>query len=188
MSPFEFVIVLVSIILGLGITTLLAGIADIIKHIHQTKLFAPYIIWILLVFILHIHEWWISYQLKSVTTWPLPLFLFIILYPISLYILAHLLFPVRSNDTFDTRAYYFDHYSKFFICGIVLVLLSVVHNLFITQLPWTSQVIHLFILALLVTFVVRQPAGVLPHLLMAVFFMAVLLISLFLTQDTLLIE
>jgi hypothetical protein len=100
MSPFEYVIVLVSIILGLGITTILTGLAELIKH-RQLKWYAPYIIWLFLVFVLHIHEWWESYTLKSVEVWKLPMFLFIILYPINLYVLAHLLFPSDLKSDFN---------------------------------------------------------------------------------------
>ncbi|HOX83180.1 MAG TPA: cyanophycinase [Chryseolinea sp.] len=41
MSPFEFTTVLISIILGLGITTILTGVAGRIKHFHQTIRYAP---------------------------------------------------------------------------------------------------------------------------------------------------
>src|SRR5688572_24307708 len=93
MSAFEYVIVLISIILGLGITTILTGVAELIKQSKLFILYLPHIIWIVLVFVMHIHEWWFSYELKTEAVWTLPMFLFILLYPINLYILAHLLFP-----------------------------------------------------------------------------------------------
>jgi MFS superfamily sulfate permease-like transporter len=65
MSPFEYVVVLVSIIIGLGITLVLTGIAQLLREEQRVKLFWPYLIWIGLVFVMHIHEWWITYQLKS---------------------------------------------------------------------------------------------------------------------------
>jgi hypothetical protein len=93
MTPFEYVIVLISVIIGLGITTILTGIAELIKHTKPVRFYTPYIIWIVLIFVLHIQDWWISYQYKSITIWTLQSFLLLILYPINLYILAHLLFP-----------------------------------------------------------------------------------------------
>jgi len=53
MSPFEYVIVLISIILGLGITLVLTGIAELIRKWNAIKIFWPYLIWIGLVFVLH---------------------------------------------------------------------------------------------------------------------------------------
>src|SRR5688572_17301742 len=106
MSPFEYVIVLISIILGLGITTILTGIAELIKHARPNSLYIPYSIWIVLIFVLHVQEWWISYQLKSVEIWTLQFFLLIVLYPINLYILAHLLFPAALSKEFDSKDFY----------------------------------------------------------------------------------
>src|SRR5687767_8565308 len=106
MTPFEYVIVLISIILGLGITTILTGVAELMKHTRPVSLYTPYIIWILLVFVLHIQEWWVSYQLKSVNIWELQFFLLIILYPINLYILAHLLFPGTLSTEFSSKDFY----------------------------------------------------------------------------------
>src|SRR5688572_7195506 len=128
MSPFEYIIVLISIILGLGITTILTGVAELIKHSRATVFFTPYIIWIVLVFVMHIHEWWVSYELKNITSWSLPMFLLIILYPIALYILAHLLFPNDLKEKgFDTKAFYLNNYPRLFVVTIILVILSVIH-------------------------------------------------------------
>src|SRR5690348_2390807 len=113
MSPFEYVIVLISIILGLGITTILTGIAEWIKHYRNSTLYLPYLIWIAIVFIMHIHEWWECYTLKSITVWRLPLFLFIIIYPIDLYVLAHLLFPKQQDESSDSRKFYYERYPAF---------------------------------------------------------------------------
>src|SRR5688572_25096937 len=115
MTPFEYVIVLISIILGLGITTILTGIANFIKYPPAERFYLPYAIWILLVFVLHIHEWWESYSLKSLETWKLPVFLFIILYPIALYILAHLLFPSDLRKGLLTKSFYMNNYPRIFI-------------------------------------------------------------------------
>lgn len=104
MSPFEFITVLISIILGLGITTILTGVAERIKHFSRTRLFAPYLIWIVIVFVLHIYEWWNSFTLRSIEVWSLPMFLFILLYSIVLYVLAHLLFfPSNKDQDFDAK-------------------------------------------------------------------------------------
>src|SRR6186713_233849 len=97
MSPFEYVIVLISIILGLGITTILTGVAEIIKQTSLKNLFAPYIIWVALVFVVHLQEWWVAYELKTVQVWTLHMLLFILLPPINLYIMAHLLFPTALS-------------------------------------------------------------------------------------------
>src|SRR5688572_9367202 len=121
MTPFEYVIVLISIILGLGITTILTGVAELIKHGKPLKIYTPYIIWIVLIFVLHIQDWWISYQLMSVKVWTLHFFLLVILYPINLYILAHLLFPGTLSKDFNSKEFYLTHYTRIFVGAIILV-------------------------------------------------------------------
>ena len=189
MSPFEYVIVLVSIILGLGITTILTGVADLIKHVTKRKLYAPYLIWIFLVFVLHFHEWWDSYSLRSIETWTLPIFLFIILYPINLYILAHLLFPSDTRQgTFDMEEFYWSNYPKFFISAIFLVLLSIIHNLTIEGLRLQDQIIHFSVLIISLTIVLTKTKSSLIHAAVSLLLLVIMLASLFLVRESLIIQ
>ena len=187
MTPFEYVVVLISIILGLGITTILTGIAEWIKHCRRSTLYAPYIIWIALVFIMHVHEWWESYSLKSIEVWRLPLFLFVILYPINLYVLAHLLFPRQTDEPFNAKTFYLDRYPTFFTCVLILDVLSVIHNVTIEHLPITSQAVHLVLLVTLGSVLISRTRKESIHLAVALFLLAILVTTLVFTQDTLLV-
>jgi len=182
MSPFEYVIVLISIILGLGITTLLTGVAQLIKHHERTRFYGPYLILIVLVFVLHVHEWWESYTLKSVAVWPLLLFLFIILYPINLYVLAHLLFPSNLDSGYDTRDFYHTNYRKIFLWACSLPVLSIIQNLTVSQYALSDQLGQISVLALLVTMVVVQPTRTITHLIICLILLILLLVSLFFSQ------
>ena len=44
MTPFEYVTVLISIILGLGITQIVTGVADIIHQWDKMKLYWPHML------------------------------------------------------------------------------------------------------------------------------------------------
>jgi hypothetical protein len=189
MSPFEYVIVLISIIIGLGITIVLTGIAQLIREEQRVKLFWPYLIWIGLVFVMHIHEWWITYQLKSTVAWKLPTFLFIILYPILLFILANLMFPDSwEKNNRDMKQFYFIIYQKFFGCAILLVVLSVLQNVFLSGLPLSEQIVHLIVMITLAVMLITKPKGVLAHTVVAVFLLFLLVGSLIVEQDSLLIK
>ncbi len=76
-SPFEYVTVLISIILGMGITQIVSGIAQIIHRWEQTKIYWPHLILILLLFVIHIQEWWVTYNLRTYQYWRLPVFLWL---------------------------------------------------------------------------------------------------------------
>jgi hypothetical protein len=184
MTPFEYVIVLVSIILGLGITTILTGIAELIKHRGSVSIYPPYFIWITLVFVMHIHEWWESYWLKSIVEWKLPMFLFVILYPIGLYILAHLLFPSEIRNGLSTKDFYLKIYPRIFISVMVLISLSILHNLFIGGYMLQDQILHFTLLAIMTYLVVTKVRHTLVHYMISILLLIVMLTSLILLQDT----
>ncbi len=193
MSPFEYVIVLVSIILGLGITTILTGIAELIKH-NNFRWYTPYNIWIILVFVLHIHEWWVSYSLKTVQAWHLPMFLFIILYPIILYVLAHLLFPSDPKEEFNPEEFYFKSYPRFFICAIIALVLSITTNFTVAAfevhdtLALVGQIIQGSVAIVLLVLLLTKNKNSVVHVVIAVFLLTIVIISLFVTQESLTIE
>ena len=188
MSPFEYVIVLISIILGLGITTILTGLAEIIKHGRLSGIYAPHAIWIVLVFILHVHEWWENYSLKSVTAWKLPMFLFILLYPINLYILAHLLFPSEMKSGVSSKEFYLANFPRLFMSAIILDVLSVIHNLTFLGLPFSEQVPHFAVLAILVGGIISKSKSIWLHTAIALLLLLTLITVIIITQEVFLVN
>lgn len=131
MSTFEYISVLVSIILGMGIARLVAGVAAVVARWQHVSLYGPHAVLVLLVFVLHIQEWWAFFDLRSYEAWRLPVFLFVVLYPINLYILAHLLFPVRWKRQQSLREFYELHYRKLYVFLAALIGLAILDNVFI---------------------------------------------------------
>jgi hypothetical protein len=188
MTPFEYVIVLISVILGLGITTILTGLAELIKHSKPIRLYTPYIIWIMLIFVMHIQEWWISYQLKAVEVWTLQFFLLIMLYPINLYILAHLVFPGSLSKEFSSKAFYLEYYPRIFIGTISLVILSVIHNIIIDDLPLMSQIPQAIVFVALTTVLVTKNRNTNVHFFLSVILLVLMIISFAIDQENLTIH
>jgi hypothetical protein len=178
MSAFEYVIVLISIILGLGITTILTGVAELIKQSKLFILYLPHIIWIVLVFVMHIHEWWFCYELKSESVWTLPKFLFIVLYPINLYILAHLLFPAGLSTGFTSREFYLNNYPKLFIVTIILDVQSIIHNVVLKSFPLQSQIPHVIVLAALSALVLTKTKNTAVHITVSILLLLTMIVSL----------
>jgi hypothetical protein len=119
--------------------------------------------------------------LKSVAEWPLLLFLFIILYPINLYVLAHLLFPSHEGG-FDTQEFYSSNYRKIFLWACPLPLLSIVQNLTVSHYTLVDQIGQISVLVLLLVMVVVRPVRTLTHLIICLLLLALLLTSLFYSQ------
>lgn len=150
MTPFEYVTVLISIVLGLGLTQLLSGVAEMIHHWNRVRLYWPHLLWVLLAFFLHVQEWWELYALRDMDAWRLPVFFVTILYPVNLFILARILFPAIAEDkpVVSFKDFYFQHYRKFFLLIIVLAVVSAVDDLILSGLQLSNIIVE-FSLALI---------------------------------------
>lgn len=168
MTPFEYVSVLISIILGLGITQIVTGVADVIQNWSKTTLYLPHSLWIVFVFFLHIQEWWILYEMRSITEWKLSIFLFTILYPIGLFVLARLLFPNQKPDQAVTlKAFYHANFVKYFLTALILITLSLLDNVLINHYAIQDQPIQLVLLVVLAFLVYKKPAQEWVHIALA---------------------
>ena len=187
MSPFEYIVVLISIIIGLGITTLLTGLANIIKNFRKVKVYTPYMIWIVLAFILHVYEWWETYSLIHIKNWNLPTFLYIVLYPISLFILANLLNPTLKKGNYNLREIYFRQHSGFFSCMIILALLAILQNMTIGGYSWVSQFPQMILVIIVSSFLIFKIRNTHLHLALSVLLTLSMLSLLIITRNTLII-
>ena len=102
-------------------------------------------------FFLHVEEWWVIYDLREIETWELSRFLFVILYPINLFILARILFPFGSSEAggTDFKKFYFNNYKKLFVGVMVLAVLAMLENLFISHFEIKEQFNQLILLIVL---------------------------------------
>lgn len=185
MTPFEYVSVLISIVLGLGITQIVSGVADIIHQWNKAKLYWPHLMWIAFVFFLHIQEWWVLYDLRTLSEWKLPTFLFIILYPINLFILARILFPSAGADSADFKKFYFENFRKFFAWAVILIALSLSDNILFNGYTWIDQPVHIFLLIALPYFIFKNFQQEWLHKLTVILLAALLLASMLLVEWTL---
>ena len=188
MTPFEYVSVLTSIILGLGVTQILTGIADLVHQWEKVKLYWPHLLWVVLVFVLHIQEWWITYQLHTIESWRLPTFLFFILVPVNLFILARILFPFNlQEDVIDLKVFYFENFRKFFLWTMILNVLSIITNVIVDGIS-ADQLVIVAIFCALGWVSWRNYKMEWLHKLIATSFLLALIISVITNWDTWLIQ
>jgi hypothetical protein len=120
MSEFEHLSVLISIVIGLGLTQLLT---DTHKLVQARERVAPYwlpIVWSILLFIAMVEWWWASWTFQNLQ-FNFVFYLFILLSPIALYLAVAFVLPdVEANNAqIDMRVYYFAT-SKFFFALLAL--------------------------------------------------------------------
>jgi hypothetical protein len=95
--------VVLSIILGLSITTLLRGMVSFIQHPNRTSWSAIHLGWSLWTFVSVTSVWWWQYKLTEVSLWTFPTYFFELIYCSSYYALSALLFPddIQEYDGFE---------------------------------------------------------------------------------------
>ena len=178
MSPFEYIVVLISIILGLGVTQLLSGIGNIILRWNQFETYWPHTILIMLVFILHIQDWWATWEYHSIKLWYLPLFLFIIIYPVNLYILTRILFPLRWNvQAINLKEFYFANFRKIYGAMILLPVHAILSNYFISGRPLHEQLLQFALAVILIVVVLLNRREEWIHKTLAMLFLVICLIT-----------
>lgn len=129
MDDFAHLSVLISIVLGLGITSLLTGLARIVQMRGQVRVFWPTIVWALTLLLVHVQTWWTMFGLRHVETWSFLAFALTLMQPILLYFLSTLVLPDFDRDEgLDLRANYFAQARWFFGIMIVVLLNSLARN------------------------------------------------------------
>lgn len=93
MSEFEYLAVLVSLILGLGITHLLAGVARMIHRRGAFRLDAVHVLWTAAAFWTLILNWWVFFQTSDFDRWTFEVFLVVIVWAVLFFLLAVVLYP-----------------------------------------------------------------------------------------------
>jgi len=93
MSAFEYLAVLVSLILGLGITHLLAGVGRTIHRRAKVRTDLIHSIWTVATFLILVLNWWVFFQARVITEWSFGGFLLVIGWAVSFYLMAVILYP-----------------------------------------------------------------------------------------------
>lgn len=170
MDQFEYVVVLTSLILGLGIAQILTGIADVLSNYKNSSLYLPHTLFVLQIFLLHIQEWWINYEYASIIEhWTLKIVLSMLAYPILLYLMARMIFPtgIRGNET-DFKSYYLDQWRSIFVIGLLAVVLSTIQNITISNIALLDQWPQLGYMAVYLSFILTNTKNHLAHVLFQV--------------------
>jgi len=129
MQPFEYLSVLVSIIVGLGLSHLLTTAARLIQERERVSIYPPTIIWMGILFVLHIQIWWAAFEWQDERVWSFLAFLLFLSLPISAYLLGVLLVPdLDRAGPVDLKANYFSNRVAFYSILTILPIASLLHE------------------------------------------------------------
>src|SRR5207237_3969153 len=117
MSPFEYLSVLISIVLALGMTRVLAGVGEMLQASSHRQIYWVHVLWIVNLFLYLVIAWWIFYRWRNQQPWSFLLFVFVLISPTILYLASLLLFPRESEADIavDYKTHYYANHRAFFI-------------------------------------------------------------------------
>lgn len=117
MDPFSYLSVLISIILALGMTRVLAGIGEMLQARSLRRIYWVHVVWIGNLFLFLVVAWWIFYRWRSQGTWTFFLFIFVLISPTLLYLASTLLFPREGavDESINYKTHFYANHRAFFI-------------------------------------------------------------------------
>jgi hypothetical protein len=119
MDRFEYIMVLVSIVVGLGIAHILFGVGGIIDRLsgrgEGIKLSLAHASWLGGIFVWMILFWWWEFRFAELQPeWTVGLYFFLILYAVALFLVAVVLVPRNWVGVTDLDGYFLQHRSWFY--------------------------------------------------------------------------
>jgi hypothetical protein len=122
--------VLASVIIGLGITHLLQGVAGIAQHPGREKVYWVHLVWVAVVFLRVIFWWWFEFRLSGIASWSFALYFFVLSYAFVIYLTCALLFPKDLADYDGFKDYFYSRKNWFFGINLAGIGVDVADSLF----------------------------------------------------------
>lgn len=126
---FPHIRIVMGMVIGLGVTRLLSGVARIVQHPKQYPLYPVHLLWVASVLLMLVHFWWWQFGLYGIPTWTFGIYLFVLVYAVALFLLCAFLFPDSMQDYKSYKDFFYARRGWFFGLLAATYLLDVVDTL-----------------------------------------------------------
>ena len=134
---FPHVRIVMGTVIGLAITRLLMTVAGIIQHPHRGKVSALHRLWMGSMLLELVLFWWWEFALHRIEFWSFGLVLFIMLYAITLFLMAALLSPDNISEYTGYEDFFLKRRHWFFGLLAATFLLDTIDTLVKGQNHWS---------------------------------------------------
>jgi hypothetical protein len=125
-SAFDYLTILISIVLGLAIAMVLTRLAAVITARERVDFYWPPIVWAIWLFFISVQHWWAQWGVRHTREWNFGTFWLELLTPVDLFVLAALVLPEREKDgKLDLGEWYFRNRAWFLAFLFFLPALSI---------------------------------------------------------------
>jgi hypothetical protein len=122
---FEYLGVLVAVILGLALTHLVRGLAKLIHERRSVLVWWPHVLWSINMIIYVLGIWFGMFWWNGLKEWSIQQFFFIAGYCTVIFLLASLLYPPEFPDHLSCERHFFDNKAWFFGIQFLAFLLDI---------------------------------------------------------------
>src|SRR6266576_4038128 len=125
-APYQHVVVVMSIVLGLSVTQLLKGLAQLYRARTRVRPYWLHTAWVVLLVFFSLVLWWLFWNYRSIEEWSFLRFVLYLSPMIVFYFLTSIVIPDPSDPVTNYREYYFSNRVGFF--GIFALQLVLAHG------------------------------------------------------------
>src|SRR5256714_7080805 len=134
MDAFSYLSVLLSIIIGLGLTQLLTAAGRLIRHRDRVRFDWLPRLWAAVMLVVFVQVWWSMFGLRAYRDWTFVGFLVILAQTCTLYMMAAVALPEQVDETgVDLAAYYESQHRWFFGFFLATLVISIAKDLMINR-------------------------------------------------------
>lgn len=144
---FNFLRVVLSIVVGLGITTALNALGKIIKYRASIKVYWVGVLWELGVFWMLLLHWYSVWTFQKTPEWTYLKFLLLLLPSLALYLTSHLAFPeFREGHEYNLEKFYYHNRKYFFGAAATYFVFDALSSRLLLNVGWLTldNVLRLF--------------------------------------------
>jgi hypothetical protein len=124
MDPFSYLSVLLSIVLGLGLTQLLTAFGRLIRHRDGVRFHWLPLLWAGMLLVIYVQSWWAMYGLRLHQDWTFVGFSIVLAQAAALYLMAAVALPEQIDESGIDLAQYYDRHHRwlfaFFLATLVI--------------------------------------------------------------------
>lgn len=114
MDAYGHLRILVSMILGLGITRVLSGLSRRIQSPARTEGMLAQTVWAVIVLLGAVHFWWWEFGLRRISDWHFGAYVFVLCYASLHFVMATLIFPDALPDHAESESFFMRRRRWFF--------------------------------------------------------------------------
>ena len=122
MSTFEYLSVLLSIIIGVGITHLIMGLGRLFSRLSGRKIYWIHVAWTLNIILFFVVYWWWAFNLRLLDEWSFLPYLIVLLEPSLLCLAGAILYPLSMPPDLGFKAHFHTSRRAFFTVLFVIAI------------------------------------------------------------------